>query len=47
MSEEDFAYEAEFGRGMSVNRVPKVREIIEMVHECLDELRRMNGEVTK
>jgi hypothetical protein len=32
------------GRGMSVNRVPKVREIIEMVHECLDELRRMNGE---
>ena len=35
------------GRGMSVNRVPKVREIIEMVHECLDELRRMNGEVEK
>ena len=33
-----------FGRGMSVNRVPKAREITEMIHECLDELRRMNGE---
>jgi len=28
---------------MNVNRVPKVREIIEMVHECLDVLRSMGG----
>ena len=33
-----------FGRGMSVNRAPKVREIIKMVHECLDVLRSMGGE---